>query len=205
MLCSLPSAVAELLLVRPSAMQLRQSIFLIMFLSGLQSGCTVGKMSPSPRVSHDLQLQSALGRVVLGIADADSPTARTTARQLQYSLQQSGLFQKVTIMSELNERPDLILDSYENTRFGFPVGFQCFEPYLLVLSVGIIPQTCESEIDISFKLRRPHGRALSFAHQHFKENSVSGWVALPLSISPKWHTDRSLQRNLWVSILKEEP
>jgi hypothetical protein len=181
-------------------MQLRRSTLLILFLSGLQTGCMVGRISPSPPASHDLQLQNALKRVVLGIADADSNEQRTTARRLQFSLQESGLFQKVAMMSELNQKPDLILDSYEGTKFGFPVGFQCFEPYLPVLTLGIFPQTCEEDIDVSFKLRRPHGRAVSLGHQHFKESSVSGWVALPMNLSPEWHSERSLQRNLWLSV-----
>jgi len=180
-------------------MQLHRFLFVTL---AFQFGCTVGKMSPPLQPSRDVQLQTALKHVVLGIADSNSPQAQTTARHLQYELQQSGLFQKVAVMSELHQRPDLIVDSYENTKFGFPVGFQCFEPYLLVLTVGIVPQTCESDIDVSFRLRRPNGRALTIGYQHFKEKSVSGWVALPLSVSPEWRYERSLARDLWLSVFQ---
>jgi hypothetical protein len=183
-------------------MKLCRSTFFILFISGLHVGCTVGKLSPPLDITRNRELKDALKQVVLGIADTNSPQAQTTARQLQNSLQQSGLFRKAAIVSDLRDRPDLVLDSYENTRFGFPVGFQCFEPYLLVLSIGIIPQTCESDIDVSFRLHRPSGRVLSFGHQRFKEKSVSGWVALPLSISPQWRTERSSQRDLWISVFQ---
>lgn len=164
------------------------------------AGCTVGKISPPLPATYEAELENALKSVVLGIADSTSPVIQTTGHRLKYSLQQTGLFRKVAMMSELNQRPDLILDSYENARFGFPVGFQCFEPYLTVLTVGIIPQTCEAEDEISFKLRRPGRTPVSFEPRHIKEKSISGWAALPLMASPEWTSDRKLERQLWVSI-----
>ena len=63
-----------------------------------------------------------------------------------------------------------------NTR---PEGFQCFEPMLYVLSLGIIPVHCVNTFEV---------RSSAEPEQLAKVNvtTISGWAALFLAPLPKW-------------------
>jgi hypothetical protein len=63
-------------------------------------------------------------------------------------------------------------------------GMQCFEPYLYVLSVGIIPTHCVWAYDITLLEGQASGGAA--LQTTIEVASVQGWVTLLLLPLPKW-------------------
>ena len=68
----------------------------------------------------------------------------------------------------------------------YPGGFQCFEPMLFVLTLGIIPTHCVytySATSISTSLDQQGIVPLG----NFKITTIGGWAALLLAPLPKWN------------------
>lgn len=65
-----------------------------------------------------------------------------------------------------------------------PEGFQCFEPMLYVLSIGIIPAHCVDTyvVAIPDSMAADTSRRLTV----FTVTSIQGWVALLLAPLPDW-------------------
>jgi len=65
-----------------------------------------------------------------------------------------------------------------------PEGWQCFEPMMYVLSLGIIPAHCLDRYHVSWTDPEPDSKA--DLKTHFELSSVQGWVTLVLVLSPHW-------------------
>lgn len=65
-------------------------------------------------------------------------------------------------------------------------GFQCFEPYLLVLSLGIIPSICEQEYRLTLDIEDVQGKELRKKELTYKVDSVAGWLSLFYAPSSEW-------------------
>jgi hypothetical protein len=70
-------------------------------------------------------------------------------------------------------------------KFQIARGFQCFEPYLFIISLGIIPVVCYQEYEIETEWTDVNGRK---TNKVFKvtEDKVFGWVAIFVSILSEW-------------------
>lgn len=66
-------------------------------------------------------------------------------------------------------------------------GFQCFEPMLLVLSLGIIPSICEQETTYVIEKSDISTGSSNQKEFTFKTESVAGWVSLFYSPSSEWN------------------
>ncbi len=66
----------------------------------------------------------------------------------------------------------------------FPEGFQCFEPMLYFLSVGIIPSQCVDRFIVSTAI--PAGRVEKAVLAEYVVTRMQGWVALLLPLLPTW-------------------
>jgi hypothetical protein len=68
----------------------------------------------------------------------------------------------------------------------YPGGFQCFEPMMFVLTLGIIPTHCVytySATSITTSL----GQQETVPLGNFKITTIGGWAALLLAPLPKWN------------------
>lgn len=64
-------------------------------------------------------------------------------------------------------------------------GFQCFEPYLLILSLGLIPTVCSTNYVVNTTWTGESGTSSSKMTE-FTEKRVVGWASLFLSMSKDW-------------------
>lgn len=69
-------------------------------------------------------------------------------------------------------------------------GFQCFEPLLYVLSVGIIPAECTN--DYAFEAVLDDGNSTVPFHREHAVTQIQGWVSGLLALLPVW--DSALAR-----------
>lgn len=61
-------------------------------------------------------------------------------------------------------------------------GFQCFEPMLYVLTLGIIPSDCRHDYEFE-ALIDDHAPP---ARLEYSATTIQGWIAVPLSLFPGW-------------------
>lgn len=66
-------------------------------------------------------------------------------------------------------------------------GFQCFEPYLLFITLGIIPSICEQEYQIKIHIQDLGNQNSIDKELTYKTNSVAGWLSLFYAPSPDWN------------------
>jgi len=66
-------------------------------------------------------------------------------------------------------------------------GFQCFEPMLLVLSLGIIPSICEQETTYVIEKSDINTGSSNQKEYTFKTESVAGWLSLFYSPGSEWN------------------
>ena len=62
-------------------------------------------------------------------------------------------------------------------KYNRPHGFQCFEPYLLVVSIGLIPAVCEEEYTATFAIANENSPAKEF-QINYKERSIHGLISI---------------------------
>lgn len=77
----------------------------------------------------------------------------------------------------IQAQPDIQLDIVKQNPF--PVGMQCFEPMLYVITIGLWPVDC---LD-TYRVSAP----ASGAEGTYTVRQVNGWVALFLLPLPHWH------------------
>src|SRR5258706_11551889 len=61
-------------------------------------------------------------------------------------------------------------------------GFQCFEPYLFVVTFGIIPTHCIDTYNVSLLTT-----VVPAPQAKYTVTSIGGWVALLITPLPGWH------------------
>lgn len=67
---------------------------------------------------------------------------------------------------------------------GKRTGFQCFEPMLAGLTLGIVPINCDRTINVS--LQAAHGAITEQYEIRSEESVIGGWVALFMAPLPGW-------------------
>jgi hypothetical protein len=69
-------------------------------------------------------------------------------------------------------------------RHTWPTGFQCFEPMLFILTVGVIPGDCSLDYDFdAFVATRD---SVKIVHRRYSVTHVVGWVWTVLWLLPGW-------------------
>ncbi|MCM2281196.1 MAG: hypothetical protein NDI61_05045 [Bdellovibrionaceae bacterium] len=77
-------------------------------------------------------------------------------------------------------------------------GFQCFEPYLLVISLGIIPIVCSQEYSLETDWISENG-APERTQTTIEKKSVAGWAALIVTLFPDWSFGRTSAEEAFIS------
>jgi len=75
-------------------------------------------------------------------------------------------------LSEINKEPEIVKVNK------YPSGFQCFEPLLFVLTLGIIPTHCVDTYDVLSDDKIVGQVSIT---------SIGGWVALAIVLFPNWN------------------
>jgi hypothetical protein len=156
----------------------------------LMSGCVAYQLvSPLLPLQASQNSEQVFQTVVLGI---DSPSDAAQSYELGKfvdDLNKAGLFKAVQYRNKSIARSDLILGSFSyretNPYQACPLGFA--GQILTIGTVGLVPQICKSNNEISFVLYSPRDeqqkKTVSFAYQ---TQSIMGWVALLYTPSSAW-------------------
>ncbi|TMA10811.1 MAG: hypothetical protein E6J89_09520 [Deltaproteobacteria bacterium] len=151
-------------------------------------GCVAYKFS-----SHLLPLQeneesrAIFHKLVLGVESTDRSQSYDLEKFMD-ALKKADLFKEVGYVDRLSSA-DLILTSFFY-KAGDPyracsLGFE--GQMLTIVTIGLIPQICKSESQLSFALYSPKDdqqkKTLSFTYQ---AHSIFGWAALFYTVSSDW-------------------
>lgn len=82
-------------------------------------------------------------------------------------------------------------------------GFQCFEPYLLIISLGVIPAYCEQEYTLNIQIKNTENGELNYRQISYKVNSVTGWVSLFYAPSENWNYKSIDGKNAFYSLVNK--
>ncbi len=176
-----------------SRLKLCWSVGVVLSVS-LVSGCVAYKFAspllPFRESENDEQMFQSL---VLGI---DSPADSSQSYELEKfveDLNKTRLFKAVQYTDGI-ARADLILTSFSyretNAYQACPLGFA--GQILTMGSVGLIPQICNSENEISFVLYSPsHNQQKKTVSFTYQTHSILGWVALLYTPTSAWKAQPS--------------
>ena len=154
------------------------------------SGCVAYQLaSPLLPVQASQKSEEIFHTVVLGIDSPADTSQSFELRKFVEDLNKTGLFKAVQYRTNSITRSDLILGSFSyretNPYQACPLGFA--GQILTIGTVGLIPQICKSNNEISFVLYSPRDeqqkKTVSFAYQ---THSIMGWVALLYTPSSAW-------------------
>jgi hypothetical protein len=155
----------------------------------LVSGCVAYKFaSPLLPLRESEKGEQMFQGLVLGIDSPADPAQSYELGRFVEDLNRTGLFKAVQYTNG-RVRGDLILASFSyretNAYEACPLGFA--GQILMMGTVGLIPQICNSKNEISFLLYSPRHaqqkKSVSFTYQ---THSIFGWAALLYTPSSAW-------------------
>lgn len=82
-------------------------------------------------------------------------------------------------------------------------GFQCFEPYLLVVSLGIIPSICEQETTIVVRLIDSVNGKSETKQLSYKTKSIAGWLSLFYAPNSEWSYKHASEKQALYTLVNE--
>jgi len=144
------------------------------------SGCVVGVPSITlpQKLSREQRaiLKATRFEATIGVEEYKYPVYH---EGLTRSLQETGLFSRVDVLSNFSESPTLI------ARVERRIHGSATLPIVALLSFGIIPQTVEQEWGVSFSLRSADTPDNSVEIEfRYQGPSTLGWIGLLLNLSP---------------------
>ncbi len=85
----------------------------------------------------------------------------------------------------------------------YPQGFQCFEPLLFVISIGIIPVVCNNNIILEIDLINTKTGEIKKESIKYKDKYVAGWVGLFLRVFKDWNYDDENKLNAIYTVVNK--
>jgi hypothetical protein len=174
-------------------MALRFAVIAICLAAG--TGCTSIRITPDEAtvVAADSANGNELRRVILAIDVGEKN--QIEQQSFTDAIRRTGLFKSVTVLMD-RSIVDVVLSQMRHEYPLIGSGFQCFEPYLLVATVGLIPSVCEGTHTLSFVLRPARGGNGIAVREVFAQKFVRGWAAVPLNLSSRWKHEGALEQFL---------
>ena len=161
----------------------------------LLSGCAVYKVSPLMDRELNEWGRNLAANSTLSVKELDNPSSQFELDRL--AEENTSLFQGLGDFEV----------SLEEIKQKYPFsgkGFQCYEPYLSVLSLGIIPSMCEQETTLVVEVKNHRTASIFRRDISYKTESVAGWIALFYAPSRKWSFDSQIeQRRVFYSLLNQ--
>lgn len=159
------------------------------------AGCTSIRITADAATLRAAEAASGteLRQVALAVDVGDSN--QRERERFTDAVRRTGLFKSVAVLTERSLADVVLFD----LRHEFPPigsGFQCFEPYLLVATVGLVPAVCEGTHTLSFRLRATKREAGIAVREVFLQKSVWGWAAVALNASPRWQHEGAFEQFL---------
>ena len=99
-------------------------------------------------------------------------------------LDESGECRSVTSSPTPFSNPELSITIHRNHTDLPGRGFQCFEPYLVVLTLGIVPAYCTNDYDFAATFDGPSGSRT--VERRYAVTFVQGWISGLLFMLPGW-------------------
>ncbi len=159
-------------------------ISIIPFVLVFFSGCTSTKIIAKQELINAQNNHNAtLSKISVGVLQAKDSQENYQFDEFVKDLTKTKVFKKVEVATERDKWPDLLISNVQDVAPPIGRGFQCFEPYLLVFTVGVIPQTCKREHTLSFDVSINGVKPIVKIEEHYLEKSATGWVAKGLTPS----------------------
>ena len=174
-----------------------RNVFLyIIILFGLVCvGCASNKINPS--------LDSSLSDVASSLA---SKSTISMSDQYKKTGMYHGFFkeneQKFKKIFESNGDYRLIINKFRYEG-NYPKGFQCFEPLLFVITIGIIPVICNNNVILEVDLVNTKTGIVTKESIKYKHNYVAGWAGLFMRLFKDWeYEDKSMLNAIYTVVNK---
>lgn len=154
--------------------------FLLVFFSGCSSTKIIAKQELIDAQKHH---NAVLSKISVGVLQVKDTQGNYQFEEFVKNLTQTKVFKRVEVITEKDKWPDLLISNIQDSAPPIGRGFQCFEPYLLVFTVGVIPQTCNRDHTLSFDVSLNEVEPIVKIEEHYKEKSATGWAAKALTPS----------------------
>ena len=170
---------------------MKQRLLIIMqliFVVVVTAGCATSRIIPHSQhvIDADLSNTEKLNPLsVLVHIDITDKNQEWKTTQFIEALKRANVFARVDSAEQSGVVYDLVLTKFKHEYPIVDEGFQCFEPMLLVLSLGVIPAICEGEHSLSFDMTViDSGRTIHF-DEKFLKKSMAGWLGVPATVATK--------------------
>lgn len=152
------------------------------------SGCVAYNFSSGFLPLPQNQPQAMFQNLVIGIEPVADKSQSYNLEKFVDDLRKSGLFKSVGYLEKVSAA-DLVLTSFsykgEDPYRACLLGFE--GQIAMIATVGLVPQVCKSEYEVSFVLYAPKNKQkkkpISFSYQ---TRSIVGWAALFYTPSAEW-------------------
>lgn len=169
------------------------------------TGCTSMRITPNSEalVVPDTTRGDELRQLVLILDDTTDGKDAISLNAFAEALRKAAIFKSV-VLARNGESADLHLSKFRHELPPPWQGFQCFEPLLLMMSVGIVPAICEGDHVLSFALTRTGGNEQMTVKEGFAQKTLTGWAAVPLNAFSKWKKDGAYENFLALVFLSRK-
>ncbi|HEU4343920.1 MAG TPA: hypothetical protein VFU31_20390 [Candidatus Binatia bacterium] len=152
------------------------------------SGCVAYNFSSEFLPLPENQAKAMFQNLTIGIEPAPDKSQSYNLEKFVDDLRKSGLFKSVRYL-EKRSAADLVLSSFaykgDDPYRACLLGFE--GQIATIATIGLVPQICKSEYQISFFLHAPKNqqkkKPIAFSYQ---TRSIVGWAALFYAPSPGW-------------------
>ncbi|MEZ5564036.1 MAG: hypothetical protein R3F24_00330 [Gammaproteobacteria bacterium] len=134
--------------------------------------------------------RAVLSGVVLSVERPRDETTFQATQSFLWTIGRAHIFKEVDFSDHVVGRPQLVLSAYQGTEVSKTHDFQCFEPMLFVLTVGVVPSYCAYTLESTFVLSNPSGKSLTIGPTRSETANASGWLMLPLALTSGWSFGR---------------
>jgi hypothetical protein len=165
----------------------QQALLLMLVILSL-AGCTSSKIiAKQELIKAQHQQSSTLSKLSVGIIPKQGAPNHYQLERFVNDLNRAQLFKRAEIASPTDTWPDVLISNVEDN---YPMvdlnqGFMCFEPYLLVITVGVIPSACKTTHTLSFEMSLPKSKTSLKVKENYVHKTALGWIAKLLTPSEK--------------------
>lgn len=154
------------------------------------TGCTSMRITPDSEALAvaDAVRGDELRQLVLVLDDAAAGKDDYSFNTFAEELRKAVIFKSV-VSARNGQQGHVRLSKFRQENPAFEQGFLCFEPYLMVVTAGVIPAVCEGKHVLSFELTSVGGNEQMSVKEGFTQKSVTGWAAVPLHASSNWKNE----------------
>lgn len=150
----------------------------------LLAGCSSSKIiAKQELIGAHLKHSDTLAKISVGVLPAENTPVEYQVERFISTLNEANIFKRVEVATRADKWPDILISNVQDVAPTIGDGFQCFEPYLLIVTVGVIPSTCKRTHAFSFEVSRPQSKKTIKVEEFYVEKDAAGWIAKGLTSS----------------------